>query len=71
MYLMWTPNTASGCSEKGIPVGDVAELVGDTERVLIRYYSKWMPSRQNRLSRILQEAFEDKPKPGPRVVSIR
>ena len=29
--------------EHGVPVGDVGELVGDTERVLIRYYSRWMP----------------------------
>jgi integrase len=49
--------------EKGIPVGDVAELVGDTERVLLRYYAKWIPSRQARLSAILKEAFDDRPKP--------
>jgi integrase len=55
--------------EKGIPVGDVAELIGDTEEVVRRYYAKWMPSRQQRLSRILQEAFEDRPR--LRVVPIR
>jgi integrase len=49
--------------ERGVPVGDVAELVGDTERVLVRYYSKWILSHHARLSAILQEAFADKPKP--------
>jgi integrase len=49
--------------ERGVPVGDVAELVGDTERVLLRYYAKWIPSRQARLSSILKEAFSDKHKP--------
>jgi len=30
--------------ERGVTVGDVAELVGDTERVLVRYYSRWILS---------------------------
>ena len=49
--------------ERGVPVGDVAELVGDTERTLVKYYAKWVPSRQARLSSILKEAFADKPRP--------
>jgi integrase len=49
--------------ERGVPVGDVAELVGDTERVLLRYYAKWIPSRQARLTSILKEAFSDQSKP--------
>ncbi|HUD14381.1 MAG TPA: hypothetical protein VMQ56_12065 [Terracidiphilus sp.] len=28
----------------GVPVGDVANLVGDTERVLLRYYANWILS---------------------------
>jgi site-specific recombinase XerD len=55
--------------EKGVPVPDVAELIGDTEQILRRLYAKWMPGRQKRLSQILQDAFEDKPK--PKIVSIR
>jgi integrase len=55
--------------EKGVPVADVAELIGDTEDVVRRYYAKWIKARQVRLSRILQEAFEDKPQ--PRIVAIR
>ena len=45
--------------EKGVPVADVAELLGDTEAIVRRYYAKWIKGRQVRLSRILQEAFED------------
>ena len=55
--------------EKGIPVPDVADLVGDTDATLRIHYAKWIKTRQDRLSKILQDAFEDKP--GPRVVSIR
>ena len=54
--------------EKGVPAADVAELIGDTEAVLRKHYSKWMPERQARLTRILRDAFEDKP--GPRVVAM-
>ena len=49
--------------EKGVPGGDIAELIGDTEAVLKRHYSKWMPERQARLTRILKDAFQDKPRP--------
>jgi len=49
--------------EKGVPVGDVAELIGDTEATLRKHYAKWMTSRQARLTKILQDAFDDKPKP--------
>ncbi len=48
--------------EKGVPVADVAELIGDTEEVVRRHYAKWVPGRQQRLTKILREAFEDKPK---------
>jgi integrase len=47
--------------EKGVPTPDVAELIGDTEQVLRRHYSKWVKGRQARLTKILQEAFDDKP----------
>lgn len=55
--------------ERGISPGDVAELIGDTERTLLAHYGKWVNERQNRLSKILEEAFADKPK--GRVVAIR
>ena len=49
--------------EKGVPDTEVATLIGDTVEVLRRHYAKWMPGRQDRLTRILKEAFADKPKP--------
>ena len=55
--------------EKGVPVADVAELVGDTEEVVRRHYAKWVPERQARLQKILRDAFEGKPK--PKLVSMR
>jgi integrase len=55
--------------EKGIPIPDVAELIGDSEQVLRRAYAAWVPERQSRLSKILQEAFADKPK--PKIISMK
>jgi len=49
--------------EKGVPIPDVAELIGDTEEVLRTHYAAWIPGRQQRLSKILQDAFEGKPRP--------
>jgi len=48
--------------QRGVPVADAAELIGDTEQVLRRHYAKWIPERQERLTRILKDAFEEKPK---------
>jgi hypothetical protein len=47
----------------------VAELLGDTEEIVRKHYASWVPERQARLTKILQEAFEDKPTPN--VVAIR
>jgi site-specific recombinase XerD len=55
--------------EKGVPVPDVAELIGDSEQILRKHYAAWIPGRQDRLSRILKEAFADRSK--DKVVSIR
>ena len=46
--------------EKGVPLADVAELIGDTEDVVRRHYAKWVPERQARLTGILREAFAEK-----------
>jgi len=51
-----------------VTVRDVAELLGDTEDVILKYYGVWVPERQERLSRVLQEAFAEKPK--PKIVAI-
>ena len=53
--------------ESGVPIADVAELIGDTEDVVSRHYAKWVPERQARLTRILQEALGPKK---PKLVAI-
>ena len=47
----------------GVTLRDVAELLGNTEDMIRRHYGAWVPERQERLTRILREAFDDKPKP--------
>ncbi len=47
----------------GVTVRDVAELLGNTEEMVLRRYSAWVPERQARLTKVLQEAFDDKPRP--------
>ena len=49
--------------QRGVPVVDVADLLGDEEKTVREHYSRWVPERQERLTRILREAFDDKPKP--------
>lgn len=48
--------------QKGVPVADVADLLGDDERTVRKHYARWVPERQARLTRILEDAFSDKPK---------
>jgi integrase len=55
--------------QRGVPVSDVADLLGDDEKTVRQHYSRWVPERQARLTKILKDAFEDKPK--PKIVSIR
>jgi len=43
--------------ESGVPIADVAELLGDTPDVVRKHYAKWVPGRQARLSSILQDAL--------------
>ena len=52
----------------GVTVRDVAELLGNTEEMIRKHYGAWVPERQERLTRILREAFDDKPK--PRLVAL-
>ena len=49
--------------QRGVPVADVADLLGDDEKTVRSHYSRWVPERQARLSKILKEAFDDQPKP--------
>ena len=54
--------------ERGVPVADVADLLGDDEKTVREHYARWVPERQARLTKILKDAFNDKPK--PRLVAI-
>ena len=47
----------------GVTVRDVAELLGNTEEMILKRYGAWVPERQARLTKILQQAFDGKPKP--------
>jgi integrase len=47
--------------EAGVPENEVAVLIGDTVEILRKHYSRWLPSRQQRLSGILRDAFEKRP----------
>ncbi|MGD0779136.1 MAG: tyrosine-type recombinase/integrase [Candidatus Solibacter sp.] len=47
----------------GVTVRDVAELLGNSEAMVIRHYSAWIPSRQERLTEILRSAFAETPRP--------
>jgi integrase len=49
--------------QRGVPVADVADLLGDDEDTVRVHYSRWVPERQARLTNILKEAFIDKPRP--------
>ncbi|MGO9435611.1 MAG: hypothetical protein ACLPH3_24380 [Terracidiphilus sp.] len=46
-----------------VSIRDVAELLGDTEETVRKHYAAWVPVRQERLTKVLKQAFEDKPKP--------
>jgi site-specific recombinase XerD len=48
--------------QRGVSIRDVADLLGNTEQICRKHYAAWIPERQARLTKILQEAFQDKPK---------
>ena len=54
--------------QRGVPVPDVAELIGDTEQVVRRHYARWVPERQERLTNILREKLATAPRPKLAVV---
>jgi len=47
----------------GVTVRMVAELLGNTEDVVRKHYSAWVPERQAAVVQVLRNAFEGKPKP--------
>ena len=55
--------------QRGVPVADVADLLGDDEETVREHYARWVPERQARLTNILKDAFDDKPR--PKLVAIK
>lgn len=51
--------------QRGVPVADVADLLGDDEKTVREHYARWVPERQERLTRLLRDAFLDRPKGEP------
>jgi integrase len=54
--------------QRGVPVADVADLLGDDEKTVREHYARWVPERQARLTKILKHAFRGQPKPAVAVV---
>ena len=55
--------------QRGVPVADVADLLGDDEKTVREHYARWVPERQARLTKILKDAFQGQPKPALTVLS--
>jgi integrase len=49
--------------QRGVAPADVAELIGDTEDIVLKHYARWVPERQERLTNILREKLSSAPKP--------
>lgn len=47
----------------GIGPKEVAELLGNSEAMVIKHYAAWIPSRQERLTELLKGAFAETPRP--------
>ena len=47
----------------GVTVRDIAELLGNSEAMVRKHYSAWIPERQERLTAVLKAAFSEKPRP--------
>ena len=56
--------------EKGVPVADVADLLGDDEKTVREHYGRWVPERQARLTKILKNAFRHKAKLPSKLPSV-
>lgn len=50
--------------QSGTPVSVVAELMGNTEAVVRKHYSAWVPERQEASNNAMRNAFANAPQPG-------
>lgn len=55
--------------QRGVSSRDVAELIGDTEDIVLKHYARWVPERQERLTNILRQKLSSAPKPKLAVVA--
>lgn len=49
--------------QRGVSPRDVADLIGDTEEMVLKHYARWVPERQERLTNILRDKLASAPKP--------
>ncbi|HUA83943.1 MAG TPA: site-specific integrase [Bryobacteraceae bacterium] len=49
--------------QRGVSPCDVADLIGDTEEIVLKHYARWVPERQERLTNILREKLSSAPRP--------
>jgi len=49
--------------QRGVSPRDVADLIGDTEDMVLKHYARWVPERQERLTNILRDKLSSAPKP--------
>ncbi len=49
--------------QRGVSPRDIADLIGDTEDMVVKHYARWVPERQERLTNILREKLSTAPKP--------
>lgn len=49
--------------QRGVSPRDVADLIGDTEEMVLKHYARWVPERQKRLTNILREKLSSAPRP--------
>jgi integrase len=57
--------------QRGVSPRDVADLIGDTEDMVVKHYARWVPERQERLTNILREKLSTAPKPKLAVIRGR
>ncbi len=54
--------------QRDVPIADVADLLGNDEKTVRDHYSRWVPERRAGLTKMLKDAFDDKPR--PRLVAL-
>ena len=58
---MFRHTLARDLLERGTPMEEIAELLGNSMRVVEKYYSKWDVRRQARLETRLQDFWDNDP----------